>query len=408
MRRTLGRPTLLIVALALIAGACSGDDTATTTVATLAPDATSATTTATTLPVVAVTSTTTTTTLPPGGPAMVTEGDDNETVEAFQWLINCVRNADLTVDGEFGPGTLTAVMEAQTFLGLAANGLPDEEMFASLSRSCSEDRRITTDRSLSLVGNTAPLDPERYRVAMVFGSTLTVLVFEGDVAVTVTNGGGEIVEPNDDGTSWSILTTGDYLIQVDAVLEPATFVIDVDFEDGTLEEADWFITTSGISYRGTKLSRGDAAGATITNIYDFLGHGVRSGFDEYDTGWDFPGQEGFRGIVIEGFRFLFYGPNAENPGRPETFGRVRVVAPGTDANGDPRPFNYVTTPQGIGVGNTLTDLVSVYDDFVNAGSNSDEHYYRLSNSGGELCFYFGPDAPTDSSPILEISTECRD
>ena len=45
---------------------------------------------------------------------------------------------------------------------------------------------------------------------------------------------------------------------------------------------------------------------------------------------------------------------------------------------------------------------------VTSGSNSDEFYYRLTDSGGELCFYFdAPDEPTDYSPITEIASECR-
>jgi hypothetical protein len=67
----------------------------------------------------------------------------------------------------------------------------------------------------------------------------------------------------------------------------------------------------------------------------------------------------------------------------------------------------VTTPEGIGVGHTLADLTAVYGDFVRPGSSADEHYYRLVNPRGELCFYFGATAPTDSSVIVEIATECR-
>ena len=44
---------------------------------------------------------------------------------------------------------------------------------------------------------------------------------------------------------------------------------------------------------------------------------------------------------------------------------------------------------------------------MSAGSNDEEHYYRLRNSGGELCFYFGADEPGDLSPIVEMATECR-
>jgi len=117
---------------------------------------------------------------------------------------------------------------------------------------------------------------------------------------------------------------------------------------------------------------------------------------------------GLRGISIEGFAFLFFGPDPNNPDRPETFVRHRFVGPTVDAAGNPRPDNYATTAEGITVGDTLADLKAAYGSQVTSGSNSDEFYYRLTDSGGELCFYFDtPDEPTDYSPISEIASECR-
>ena len=86
-----------------------------------------------------------------------------------------------------------------------------------------------------------------------------------------------------------------------------------------------------------------------------------------------------------------------------------MVFPPVDGDGEPRPANYVTTPEGIGPGNTLVDLKAVYSDFVRKGGST-RHYYRLVNTGGEICFYFGDEGdptPTDASVITEISTECR-
>ena len=121
-----------------------------------------------------------------------------------------------------------------------------------------------------------------------------------------------------------------------------------------------------------------------------------------------PGQLGVRGIFIEGIAFLFLGPNAGYPGRPETFERVRYVGPSFDANGGPRPAGWLQTLSGISVGNTLAELRTTYGGGVQPGSNANEHYYRYgAEDGSEVCFYFGDDAPTDSDKITEISTECR-
>ena len=56
----------------------------------------------------------------------------------------------------------------------------------------------------------------------------------------------------------------------------------------------------------------------------------------------------------------------------------------------------------------LADLVDAYGTRVRYGHNSEEHYYRFADSGGELCFYFDTeDEPTDFDPIVEIASECR-
>src|SRR4030065_4672 len=63
------------------------------------------------------TTTSTSTTTPPSGPPLAVEGDRNEIVEAFQFLLNCNDLGDLNVDGGFGPATLAAVEGAQETLG---------------------------------------------------------------------------------------------------------------------------------------------------------------------------------------------------------------------------------------------------------------------------------------------------
>ena len=202
--------------------------------------------------------------------------------------------------------------------------------------------------------------------------------------------------------------SGDYRLAVTATGEiPVTFILTVDLGGGA--EAAWILETDGITYGSTKLSLGDDAETVIDKITDFLGHGVRGRYAEFDTGWsDEPGNIGLRGVFIENMAFLFYGPSTDYPGYAERLARIRYEGPGTDADGDPRPANYVTTELGVTVGHDLAYLEEVYGSRVSSGSNSSEHYYRFSDSGGELCFYFGGSSPSDSSKILEIATECRD
>ncbi|MCJ7726820.1 MAG: peptidoglycan-binding protein [Acidimicrobiia bacterium] len=414
MRRIGSRPILLAAALALAVTACGGDGSALTTStipnATTTPDA--STTTASTVPAETTTSTsTTTTTTLPSGPALATEGDNNETVEAFQWLLNCNGYGDLTIDGAFGPATLAAVEAAQIAIGKADDGAPDEETLAALSRTCSEDRRITPDTAVTLVGNAAPEDPETYPVALLSDSVLTAAITPAaGLTIALLASDGTVVEPQSDDT-WLVDTAGDFAIQVSADPDPLTFELSLGISAGTAGAADWIISPTGVAYRGTKLALGDDAETVIEKVIDFLGHGVRSGYGEFDTGWTTitqPGNMGLRGISIGGFAFLFYGPDPANLDRPETLARVRFEGTHPDASGAARPDNYVATSEGVTVGDTVADLKAAYGTRVTLGNNADEYYYRLAESGRELCFYFTtPAAPTDFSPISEIATQCR-
>jgi peptidoglycan hydrolase-like protein with peptidoglycan-binding domain len=403
MARTVRTPAL--VALALVAAACGGNtaDTTTTTEAT--------TTTVSTLPATTTSTgpTTTTTTMPPS-PVLATEGDDNEIVAAFQFLLNCGGYGDLTVDGEFGAGTTTAMQDAQEALGFDPTGDPTEDFFIALNQLCPQTRSVEfgEDATVARVfGHTSALDPENFSIPLIFGSTLSVTVVSGVGAIaTVWDAMGTPLE-SEDGINFLIEETGDYRIEVSTAEDPTLFTIEVEVTS-IAEAGQWIITTDGIAYEDTEFLLGTSAGPMITKIFEFLGHGVRSGFGEFDTGWNAAGQEGFRGVFIEGIAFLFIGPNAENPGRPETFARVRYVGPSFDAEGNPRPAGYVQTLSGITVGHTLEDLIDTYGTSVRSGSNSDEHYYRYGAAdGSEVCFYFGEDAPDDDDKILEISTECR-
>jgi len=183
---------------------------------------------------------TTTTTIPltPNGPAIAFEGDRNETVRAFQFLINCAGYAQLTVDGAFGPASLAAVEAVQTDLGREITGAPDDETLAILSRACSEDRRITVDDEegeQTVVGNAAEGDPETFFVRAEEGDRMAVVLQTetGFAVVNVRSGDGSAVGTG--GSSvWAadITETGDYVLEVSA-LDAVTFVATVAL--GTLE-----------------------------------------------------------------------------------------------------------------------------------------------------------------------------
>ena len=406
------RAPLVVVALSigLVATACSDDSSATTLVpSTSSPDTTSAPTTvpATTVPP----ETTTTTTLPAAGPPIAEEGDRNETVEAVQHLLDCNGYGDLVIDGVFGPATAAVVEAAQAALGRQVTGAPDEETFAELARGCAAPRRLDADdEPLTVVGNAAPDDPDVFVVDLALRTTVTVSVTGGtDVAVQVVGPDGFVVETVSDGV-WEIADGGDHGITVTSPLDPVTFTLEIAITEGFEASADWIIETNGISYQGEKLSIGDDAATVIDKVFEFLGHGVRGAYDEFDTDWyviDEPQELGLRGVFIEGLAFLFFGPSPSDPDRPETLERIRFEGPSDDADGNPRPDDYVTTAEGIAVGDTLADLEAAYGSAVAPGSNDEEHWYRYADSGGELCFYFGADEPAGSSPILEIATECR-
>ena len=180
---------------------------------------------------------------------------------------------------------------------------------------------------------------------------------------------------------------------------------------GEREVGDWILATDGLIYKGTKLALGSDAQTVIDKVFHYLGHGVRGAYDEFDTDWyaiTDPADMGLRGIFVEGFALLFFGPDPNNLDRPETFQRFRFVGPGLDADGEPRPENYATTAEGITVGDTLADLKAAYGSEVTAGSNDDEYWYRLVYSTGDSCFYFDTEnEPTDYALITEIASECR-
>jgi peptidoglycan hydrolase-like protein with peptidoglycan-binding domain len=405
----------LLAALSVVIAGCSGEaaplDTTTTTMAatTSAPPTTAATTSTTAAP---VESTTTTTTIPPlENRTLAVQGDSGEAVETAQFLINCYGLDELEVDGVFGPATRGAVEAVQGSLGQGTDGEFDEDLLRGLSRYCSASRRRAGAGELTVIGNTGPEDPETYTIGLLGGSTLGAAVAAGEgIVLALAGEDGAEVAPLD-GSTWEVESSQDYLLTVLTDGEdPVTFTLTVTLAPGA-GGGGWILATNGITYGDTKLSIGDDAQTVIDSVFDFLGHGVRGSYGEFDTDWysiTEPGNIGLRGVFIEGLAFLFYGPDPTYPDRPETLARIRFEGPGYDAAGDPRPANYVTTAEGVTVGHNLAFLRSAYGDRVKPGSNSNEHYWRYADSGGELCFYFGASAPTDGSPIVEIATECRD
>ena len=400
----------------MVATGCGGDSpvgptVATTTAATTTTAAPA--TTVTTTTVAATTTTSTTTTTAPEQTSenrtLATEGDENEIVEAVQFLINCSGFDDLVVDGDFGPATKAGVRKSQEGVGIAVDGEVDDELLWHLSRRCSSQRRITGAGEVTVVGNTDPADAEVYVLPLLAGSTIGVTIAEGDeIELRLTAEDATEIAPQEDGT-WLVEASEDFRLTVTAVGElPTTFVLTIDLGAGS-EGTAWVLATNGISYGDTKLSFGDDVATVLDKVEDFLGHGIRGGYAEFDTGWtEEPGNIGIRGVFIENLAFLFYGPSTDYPGYAEQLARIRYEGPGFDANGDPRPSNYVATALGVTVGHDLGYLKEIYGSQVKSGDNGSEYYYRYTDSGGELCFYFGGSSPSNSSEILEIATECRE
>lgn len=401
------RSLALAAALVIVVSACTDDDPPPTSSSTTTTAPTSTTTTT----AVPVTTTTTTTTIP-SGPPIAQEGDDNETVEAIQFLLNCSGFGDLVLDGDFGPATLAAVNAAQEQLGRTVENQVDEETFAELSRLCSETRVFDGDDApLTIVGNASPEDPELVGISVPTKGVLAVTVTPvDDIEVTLLGSDLTVVAPTeDDDLRWEV-SAGEHTLRIEPALEATTFVLEIDLLSGADLAGEWVLTTDSLDFGDTELEIGDDADTVIDFVIETLGHGPRDAYAEFDTGWYVitdPQSLGLRGLFIEGLAFLFFGPHPENPDRPETLARIRFEGPSDDADGEPRPDNYVTTDRGITVGDTLADLQGAYGGDVSSGSNSEEYFYRYSDSSGELCFYFGGSEPGDSSPILEIATECR-
>ena len=329
MGRDRHRAILLIAAFALMISSCSDDDTSSST-STLIPETSSTTSTtpasttstsSTTTTTIEETTTSSTTTTVPSAPLRAEEGDRNEIVEAVQFLLAC-NGADIAVDGVYGPGTRTAVEDAQERLGVAVDGIAGNETIAALSRSCDDARPLASEGALTLVGNVSPSDPEFYELTLVAGTTLTVTAGTA-FTITLRDADGDEIDPESRGT-WVVEESADHLLEVSAESGPRNFSIDVELRAPEPETGEWILATDGISYGDTKLELGDNAGTVIDQVFEFLGHGIRGRYDEFDTDWytiDEPQPIGLRGVFIEGLAFLFFGPE-KLPGMAAKAGKL--------------------------------------------------------------------------------------
>jgi len=411
--------TALVLTLTLVAAAC-GDDSTTTTTAVPGETSTTVTTDATSTTVTIAATTTTTTTQPAGpvanGPALVTEGDVNETARAFQWLLNCNGYGPLTEDGAYGQASRTAMEAAQTDLNREATGSPDDETLALLSRSCADTRPVTIEDhdfgSLEVVGNASPDDPDVLSIRIAEGDQMSISVAAGDgVTFDVLNSAGmEIGTKSGDG-SWETIfsAAGDYLIQVSA-LAPTTFQIDLQFfkSDAPVDEVR--LTHNGLLVGPDEYFVGEQGfvGDDVDRVIVALT--VALGPPSNDSGWEqhplIDGAES-RFVFWENFSLFFDDLELPGLGAVRHFGSYSYIGP---------PAGIFTVMDGITVGNTAGEVIAAVNDYRPAEGLDQYQWVRMNISDlwvlgagnaefGFLCFVTdnsGPAEPGDGEIISQI------
>lgn len=197
------RVAVLLLAVALVVGACGDDDAASdstvaaTSTTTLDEGSASDTTGSTAAGTDTTAETTqTTSALVPPGPPFIRKGETGAYVWALQTYLDCAGFGPIDIDGVFGDGTAGSVEQAQIDEGKIATGEPDEETFAHLSRTCDVPHDIAFaagTTSATVAGNAAGGDDEVFRLMVLEGQQMTVAADRG-VAVTVQGADGEMYQ----------------------------------------------------------------------------------------------------------------------------------------------------------------------------------------------------------------------
>jgi hypothetical protein len=338
--------TSVVLALALVAGAC-GDDTAAST----SSDAGVATS------EVTPTSAFDGTTVAPGptanGQALVVEGDVNETARAFQWLLNCTGYGPLTVDGAFGPASKAAVELAQADLNREVTGAPDSDTLALLSRACGATRPFAVDDhdfgSLRVIGNVAPDDVEVLSLRVAEGDQLLITPRSGaGFAVDVLNSAGLAVGIKNGDGSWETIFTagGDYLVRVSAA---TTTMFEIEFQFSKSDApADDVVDALVLAHRGliaggTEYYFGDDPDEVVAAVTAAIGAPID------DSGWVTDHVEGGLARAVNwGALWLSF----SDAGANGSFGSYYF-------GGTPVPDGVAIVLPGITLGSTVTEVLAV-------------------------------------------------
>jgi hypothetical protein len=244
MRADARRPVALLALATLLAAACSGDEAATTTTTEVVTTSSSTTSTTTTLPGSLVE-------LEVNGDPILTVGDRNEYVYALQFYLVCTGHEFLweggpqvTVDGVFGPITGDAVAVAQAERRRIPTGDPDEWLFASLARSCSQERAIVFGDGVTtagVAGNVTEGDNEVFTISGAEGQSLSVFVVEGDVSYSIAGVDGTEIKSADEPGNWtgSLPVTQNYRIEVVTNGGDTSYWLSVDLPPPSTVAIDW-------------------------------------------------------------------------------------------------------------------------------------------------------------------------
>jgi hypothetical protein len=357
----------LLLAFALAAAGCGGSSA-------LVPETSSTTTVASTL------APTTTTTmgefieLQPNGPAILTQGDRGEYVEALQFYLVCTGHEQIdtdgpsvSVDGVFGPVTSSMVAYVQAEMRRIPTGSPDAATFASLARRCGATRTIEFDEETPnrmVAGNVAPDDDEVLIVDGEPGRTLTVEVAEGAVQFSVRNAAGNVLHEERDGTRWSAVLSeeGEYRIRVTAA-NAESYSLLIDYPPPPRVEIDFgslVLAPDGLGI----VQFGDEPTEVVNVLTSILGEPTT------DSGWEgaVDGCSGFNRHVrwvIDGpaegsndNRAVFFAHFSDQGFDDTSFAQWEYIS--RDAEHVDIGARALATAEGLSLGSSLTEFVGFY------------------------------------------------